>query len=107
LRVAMEGSNTMAKVSMFAKFLCADGKAEEMDAALAAVVAASEGVDGIESYSYHKGEGGTYWFYALMSSAEAMQVHADNEAMQTAMAGFMPLLAGPPEMSVTTPVAVR
>jgi len=97
----------MAKVSMFAKFVCAEGKPEEMDAALVAVVAASEGVDGIESYSYHKGDDGTYWFYALMSNSKAMQTHADNEAMQTAMASFMPLLAGPPEMSVTTPVAVR
>jgi quinol monooxygenase YgiN len=97
----------MAKVSMFAKFACAEGKAEEMDAALVAVVAASEGVAGIESYSYHKGDDGTYWFYALMSSAGAMQKHADHEAMQTAMASFMPLLAGPPDMSMTEPVAIR
>ena len=97
----------MSKVSMFATFSCADGKRDEMDAALAAIVAASVGIDGIESYSYHKGDGNTYWFYALMSSAEAMQTHADNEAMQTAMAEFMPLLAGPPEVSTTTPVAVN
>lgn len=97
----------MSKVSMFAKFTCADGKGDEMDAALAAVVAASEGVDGIESYSYHRGEDGTYWFYALMSSTEAMQSHSDNEAMQAAMQAFMPLLAGPPDMSMTTPIAIN
>lgn len=97
----------MSKVSVFAKFSCAEGKGEEMDAALAAVVAASEGVDGVESYSYHRGDDGTYWFFALMTSMEAAQKHADNEAMRAAMAEFMPLLAGPPDMAMTTPVAAN
>ena len=95
----------MSKVSVFAKFSCAEGKGKEMDAALAAVVTASETVDGVESYSYHRGEDGTYWFFALMSSMEAARTHGDSEPMQTAMAAFMPLLDGPPDMSITTPLA--
>lgn len=97
----------MSKVSMFAKFSCTEGKGDEMDAALAEVVAASAGVDGVESYSYHRGEGGTYWFYALMSSAEVMQTHHEDEAMKAAMGAFMPLMAGPPDMAMTTPVAMN
>ncbi|MDH3753155.1 MAG: antibiotic biosynthesis monooxygenase [Acidimicrobiia bacterium] len=97
----------MSKVSVFAKFSCVEGKGEEMDAALAAVVAASEGVDGVESYSYHRADDGTYWFFALMSSMEAAQRHADNEAMKAAMEAFMPLMAGPPDMAMTTPVAAN
>jgi len=97
----------MSKVSVFAKFTCVDGKGEEMDAALAAVVAASEGVDGVESYSYHRGDDGTYWFFALMSSMEAAKSHGDNEAMQAAMPALMALMAGPPDMSMTTPIAAN
>ena len=97
----------MSKVSVFAKFSCLQGKGEEMDEALRAVVAASESVDGVESYSYHRGEDGTYWFFALMSSVEAAQQHANNEAMQAAMPALMSLLAGPPDMAMTTPVAAN
>ncbi len=97
----------MSKVSVFAKFSCQEGKGDEMDGALRAIVAASESVDGVESYSYHRGEDGTYWFFALMSSMEAAQRHADNEAMQAAMPALMALLAGPPDMAMTTPVAAN
>ncbi len=78
-----------------------------MDAALKRVVAASESVEGVESYSYHRGDGSTYWFFALMSSMEAAQGHADNEAMQAAMPALMSLLAGPPDMAMTTPLAAN
>ncbi len=97
----------MSKVSVFAKFTCREGKSEEMDAALRAIVAASESVEGVESYSYHRGEKGTYWFFALMSSMEAAQGHAANEAMQAAMPALMELLAAPPDMAMTTPIAAN
>ncbi len=97
----------MSKVSVFAKFSCQEGKGEEMDAALRAIVDASESVDGVESYSYHRGEDGTYWFFALMSSMEAAQQHANNEAMQAAMPALMSLMAGPPDMAMTAPVAAN
>ena len=97
----------MAKVSVFAKFSCKPGKDSEMDEALRAVVAASESVDGVESYSYHRGEDGKYWFFALMSSPEAAQHHADNKAMQAAMPAMMALLDGPPDMAMTSPVAAN
>ena len=93
----------MSKVSVFAKFSCQEGKGDEMDEALRAIVEASESVDGVESYSYHRGEDGTYWFFALMSSMEAAQKHGDNEAMQAAMPALMALMAGPPDMAMTVP----
>ena len=78
-----------------------------MDAALAAVVAASETVDGVESYSYHRGDDGTYWFFAIMSNLEAMRGHGDTEAMKAAMGPMMALLDGRPDMSITTPIAAN
>ena len=95
----------MSKVSVMGTFTCQDGKAEETEKVLAAMVEAAEGEPGVEIYSYHRGEGNDFWFFALMADEESMQGHGQSVAMQAAMAAFMPLVAGPPQMTVTTPVA--
>ena len=95
----------MSKVSMMGTFTCQDGKAEETEAVLARMVEAARGEPGVEIYSYHRGPENTFWFFALMADQESMQNHGQSEAMQAAMSAFGPLVAGPPQMSVTTPVA--
>jgi quinol monooxygenase YgiN len=95
----------MSKVTVMGTFTCQDGKAEAMEAVLAAMVEAASGEPGVEIYSYHRGEENTFWFFALMADKESMQHHGQSEAMQAAMAAFGPLVAGPPQMMVTTPVA--
>jgi quinol monooxygenase YgiN len=95
----------MSKVSMVATFSCAEGKADEMDAVLTAQVAAAADLDGVEVYSYHRGEGNTYSFFALFSSLAAMQGHGEADSLKDVMPAFMSLLAGPPQMSVYTPIA--
>ena len=95
----------MSKVSVMGTFTCQDGKAGEMEAVLAAMVEAASDEPGVEIYSYHRGEENTFWFFALMADEEAMQNHGQSEAMQAAMQAFGPLMAEPPQMSVTTPVA--
>ena len=95
----------MSKASVMGTFTCQDGKAEEMAKVLAAMVEAARGEPGVEIYSYHRGDDNKFWFFALMTDAESMQSHGQSEAMQAAMADFGPLMAEPPEMSMTTPVA--
>ena len=95
----------MSKVSMMGTITCQDGKADEMAVVLAAMVEAARDEPGVEIYSYHRGEDDNFSFFALMSSQEAMQSHGQSEAMQAAMQGFMPLMAAPPQMSASTPVA--
>jgi quinol monooxygenase YgiN len=95
----------MSKVSVMGTFTCQDGKAEETEAVLAKMVEAARGEPGVEIYSYHRGEDNTFWFFALMADEESMQHHGQSEAMQSAMSGFMPLVAAPPQMTVTKPVA--
>jgi quinol monooxygenase YgiN len=95
----------MSKKTMMGTFTCQDGKAEEMEAVLAAMVEAARGEPGVEIYSYHRGEDNTFWFFALMADDESMQHHGQSEAMQTAMSAFMPLVAGPPQMTASTPIA--
>jgi quinol monooxygenase YgiN len=98
----------MSKVSVMGTFTCQDGKAGETERVLAQMVEAARGEPGVEIYSYHRGQGdqdNTFWFFALMADQESMQHHGQSEAMQAAMSQFMPLVASPPQMSVTTPVA--
>lgn len=95
----------MSKVSMMGTITCQDGKADEMAAVLARMVEAAKDEPGVEIYSYHRGEGNNFSFFALMTDESAMQGHGQSEAMQAAMQDFMPLMAEPPQMSPATPIA--
>ncbi len=95
----------MSKVVMVATFTCAEGKTSEMDAVLADQVAAASQLDGVEVYSYHRGEDHNYSFFAVFTSAESISAHAQAEPLMKQMQKFMALLDGPPQMSTYTPVA--
>ena len=95
----------MSKVSMMGTFSCQDGKADDMEAVLRKMVEAASEEPGIEIYSYHRGEGNNFSFFALMSSQEAMQQHGQTPALKAVMAEFGPLMAAPPQMSPAIPIA--
>ena len=95
----------MSKVSIMGTLTCQDGKATEMEAVLTTMVEAARDEPGVEIYSYHRGEENTFWFFALMADEEAMQNHGQSDAMKAAMEAFGPLMAEPPQMTPTTPVA--
>jgi quinol monooxygenase YgiN len=95
----------MSKVSMMGTMSCQDGKADEMEAVLRKMVEAARDEPGLEIYSYHRGEGNNFSFFALMSSQEAMQNHGRTPALQAVMAEFGPLMAAPPQMSSAIPIA--
>lgn len=95
----------MSKVSMMGTITCQEGKADEMAAVLSQMTDAARQEPGVEIYSYHRGDDNRFWFFALMTDQGSMQRHGQSDAMKAAMAAFGPLMAAPPEMSVTTPVA--
>ena len=95
----------MSKVTMIGTLTCQPGKAEEMEEVLASMVEAAREEPGVEIYTYLRGEENSFWFFALMADEEAMQNHGRTEAMQAAMQAFGPLMAEPPQMSVTSPIA--
>ena len=95
----------MSKISMMGTITCQEGKADEMAAVLTQMVQAARQEPGVEIYSYHRGEDDRFWFFALMTDQESMQNHGQSDEMKSAMQAFGPLMASPPEMSVTTPVA--
>jgi quinol monooxygenase YgiN len=95
----------MSKVSMMGTITCQDGKGDEMETVLTAMVEAAREEPGVEIYSYHRGEGNSFSFFALMANQEAMQNHGQSETMQAAMQAFGPLMAEPPQMASATPIA--
>ncbi len=99
----------MSKISLIAKLTAADGKVDELEQALAAVVAAGDEEDGLEVYSAHAadGETGVYWFFELYRDDEALAVHGKGDRMREAMGAFAGLLAGRPEIIRMTPVAAK
>jgi quinol monooxygenase YgiN len=106
------GSGTfpgMPKSSLIAKLIAADGKSEELEAALRGVVAAAAEEDGLEVYSAHAAddEHGVYYFFELYRDQDAVDVHGKGPDMQAAMGAFAGLLAGRPEITRMTPVAAK
>ena len=64
----------MSKVSVVGTFTCQDGKADEMEVVLTAMVEAAAGEPGVEIYSYHRGDDNKFWFFALMADEDSMQL---------------------------------
>ena len=95
----------MTKVSMMGTIECLDGKGDEMEAVLTEMVEAARHEPGVEIYSYHRGDGDVFSFFALMADEASMERHGQSDAMQAAMARFGPLMAAPPSMSRATPIA--
>lgn len=95
----------MSKVSVMGTITCQDGRAEEMADVLTRMVEAARGEPGVEVYSYHRGGENTFWFFALMTDAEAMERHGRTEAMTSVMEDFTPLMAAPPSISTGVPIA--
>lgn len=90
---------------MIGSITCQDGKGDEMEAVLTQMVEAAREEPGVEIYSYHREEGNSFSFFALMTDQDAVQNHGQTDAMKAAMQAFGPLMAGPPEMSTSTPFA--
>lgn len=97
----------MSKIAMMGTFTCVEGKAEQTEALLARMVAASDDEPGVDVYAYFRGHGGTFWFFGLMADEASLHGHGRSEAMQAVMAEFRPLVDVPPQMSMVTPVASR
>ena len=99
----------MSKISLIAKLTAADGKAADLEAALAGVVAAAEEEDGLEVYSAHASndEPGVYYFFELYRDGDALGVHGKGDGMRAAMSAFGGCLAGRPEITMMRPVVAK
>lgn len=99
----------MSKVSLIAKLTAAEGKADDLAAALANLIAAADEEPGLEVYSVHRdnADDNVFHFFELYESQEAYDVHGKGDAMKAAMGAMGGLLGGRPEISMLTPVAAK
>ena len=97
----------MAKVSLIAKLTAAEGKADEFEGALAAMIEASNEEAGLEIYSAHRGDDNVYWFFELYTNSDAFAVHGKGDGMKAAMRSIGAFMGGPPEVSVCAPVVAK
>lgn len=97
----------MAKSSLIAKLVCAEGKTAEFEAELAALIEASNEELGLEIYSAHREADNVYWFFELYTDDAAVAAHGKGEAMAAAIASSGQLLAAAPEMHRLVPVVAK
>ena len=99
----------MSKISLIAKLTAADGKAAELEAVLAEVVAAADEETGLEIYSAHKDTAneGVYFFFEMYTDGEALGVHGKGDGMKTAMRAIGAFMAGAPEVHKLEPVVAK
>ena len=99
----------MSKISLIAKLTCADGKAEEFEAALASLIEAAEEEAGLEVYAANADTGAenVYWFYEIYTDGDALGVHGKGDGMKAAMGALGGLMAGRPEIMMCRPVVAK
>ena len=97
----------MAKHSLIAKLVCAEGRNAEFETELGALIEASNEEAGLEIYSVHRDVDNVYWFFELYTDADAVAAHGTGDAMKAAMATTGGFLASPPEIHRLTPVVAK
>ena len=99
----------MSKTSIIAKLTAADGKADELEAAVAALITVADEEPGLEVYSCHaaKDEPGVYYFFEVYADDDALKAHGRGDAMKSAMATVGNLLTGRPEVIMMAPVGAK
>lgn len=99
----------MSKISLVAKLTCAEGKTDELEAALAELMTAADTEPGLEVYAANADtkDLGVYWFYEVYTDGDALGVHGKGDEMRAAMKALGGLLAAPPEVMVCRPVVAK
>jgi len=99
----------VSKTSLITKLTAAEGKAAELEAVLADVVAAADEEAGLEIYSAHKDTAneGVYYFFEMYTDGDALAVHGKGDGMKAAMSKFGELLGSRPEITMMAPVVAK
>ena len=99
----------MSKISLIAKLTAAEGKRDELVAALQALIGEADEEAGLEVYSIHAdaGDENVFYFFELYADQAALDVHGTGERMKAAMGAMGGLLGGRPEITMMAPVAAK
>ncbi|MGF1599931.1 MAG: putative quinol monooxygenase [Acidimicrobiales bacterium] len=99
----------MSKPVLIAKLTAADGKADELRAALGALIGAADEEPGLEVYSVHAdtSDANVFYFFEMYTDRAALDVHGKGDGMKAAMGALGGLLAGRPDVISLEPVAAK
>lgn len=100
----------MSKISLIAKLTAADGKADELKAALENMIAAADEEPALEIYSVHadNADPNVFYFFELYADQAALDVHGKGDGMKAAMGALGGgLLGGRPEITMLTPISAK
>lgn len=99
----------MSKISLIAKLTAADGKADDLAAALVGLIEAAEEEAGLEVYSAHRdnSDANVFWFFEVYTDSAALDVHGKGDRMKAAMGALGAHLGGRPEVMRCTPVVAK
>ncbi|MEL7208486.1 MAG: putative quinol monooxygenase [Actinomycetota bacterium] len=99
----------MSKISLIAKLTAAEGKTDELSAALQNMITAAVEEPGLEVYSVHADANaeGVFYFFELYADQAALDVHGKGDQMKEAMGALGGLLGGRPEITMLSPVAAK
>jgi quinol monooxygenase YgiN len=98
----------MTQVAVVAKLTAAEGKAEDLTAAIADLVTqVQEGEPGTLVYAaaQDSADANVFWFYEFYDSPDAASAHSAGAALAKAGERMRGLLAGRPEVHRLTPIA--
>ncbi len=99
----------MSKTAIIAKLTAAEGKADDLRAALQNLIEAADSEPGLEIYSVHndKADADVFYFFELYEDQAALDVHGKGDEMKAAMGAVGGLLSGRPEVNMLSPVAAK
>jgi quinol monooxygenase YgiN len=95
------------QVTIFAKFVAADGKADQLRKLLLGLVQPTLAEPGCVHYTIHEdmAKPGAFYFYEVFQDEAAVKVHAESVYFQAAFAAAQNLLAEPLSVSTTKFIA--
>ena len=98
-----------APVAVFAEVIAQPGKRDDVLAAAELAFAAAVEEEGTEVFAIHvcEDEPDVVRFYEVYDDADARAAHSGSEAVATLIAALGELLAAPPRIVLTTPVAAK
>ncbi len=97
----------MSKIAVIAKLTAAEGKRDDLVAAMGPMMTAAEAEVGTEVYALHNdlGDENTVWIYELYTDNAALDAHSSSEAMAAFGASLGDLLGGALEITLLEPVS--
>jgi quinol monooxygenase YgiN len=95
----------MTQIAVLAKLTAAEGKRDDLQAAMAELLANAEGESGTLVYQLFadKGDANVLWMWELYADQAALDAHGSSDGFKAAGKALAPFLGGRPELFFLDP----